>query len=71
MKKSLGNVVVKDIKNTSLLRPRLLKSLKLTMENYLRIGKTYFNVITTFSIYTPIIKTKGIRFYTEGLTARL
>jgi len=39
MKKSLGNIVVKDIKNILLFRPRLLKSLKLIMENYLKIGK--------------------------------
>jgi len=39
MKKSLGDIVVKGIKSTLLLRLRLLKSLKLVMENYLRIGK--------------------------------
>ena len=39
MKESLGNIVIKDIKSTSLLRPRLLKSLISPMENYLKIGK--------------------------------
>ena len=31
-KKGLGNIVVKDIKETLLLRPKLLKSLKAAME---------------------------------------
>jgi len=39
MKKSLSNIVVKDIKSTPLFRPKLLKSLKLVIENYLRIEK--------------------------------
>ena len=38
IKKSLGNIVVKDIKGTSLLRPRLLK-LKVSNRNLLRIEK--------------------------------
>jgi len=39
MKKSLSNIVVKDIKSTPLFSPRLLKNLKLVIENYLRIRK--------------------------------
>jgi len=39
MKKILGNIVVKNIKNMPLFRPKLLKSLKSIIENYLRIGK--------------------------------
>ena len=38
IKESPGDVVVKDIKGTSLLRPRLLK-LKVSNRNLLRIGK--------------------------------
>ena len=37
-KESLGNIVVKDIKGSSLLRPRLLK-LKVSNGNLLRIEK--------------------------------
>ena len=37
-RKSLGNIVVKDIKGLSLLRPRLLK-LKVSNRNLLRIEK--------------------------------
>src|ERR1700721_3740636 len=38
IRESLGNIVVKDIKKTSLLRPRLLK-LKVSNRNLLRIEK--------------------------------
>ena len=38
IRESLGNVVVKNIKGTSLLRPRLLK-LKVSNRNLLRIEK--------------------------------
>ena len=38
IRKSLGNIVVKDIKETLLLRPRLLK-LKVSNKNLLRIEK--------------------------------
>jgi len=38
IRQSLGNVVVKDIKGLSLLRPRLLK-LKVSNRNLLRIEK--------------------------------
>ena len=61
IRERLGNIIVKDIKETPLLRPRLLESLKLVIENYLQDRKTYLNATTTFSIYILIIKTKGIR----------
>ena len=35
IRERLNNVVVKNIKGTLLLRPRLLESLKLVIENYL------------------------------------
>jgi hypothetical protein len=35
IRKRLGDIVVKDIKGMPLLRPRLLESLKLVIENYL------------------------------------
>jgi len=38
IRESLGDIVVKDIKGLSLLRPRLLK-LKVSNRNLLRIGK--------------------------------
>ena len=38
IKESLGNIVVKDIKETLLLRPKLLK-LKVSNRNLLRIEK--------------------------------
>jgi len=41
------------------------------MENYLKIGKTYFDAIITFNIYIPIIKIKGVKLYTEGLAIKL
>ena len=34
IRESLGDVVVKDIKGLSLLRPRLYRSLKLVIETY-------------------------------------
>ena len=58
-----GNIIVKDIKGTPLLRPRLLESLKLVIENYLQDRKTHLNITTTLSTYTTIIRTKGIRPY--------
>jgi hypothetical protein len=60
IKKRLGNIVVKNIKGTPLLRPRLLESLKLVIENYLGDRKTYLNITTALSIYATIIRTKGI-----------
>jgi len=71
MKKSSSNIVVKNIKSILLLRPRLLKKLKVNNRKLSKDRKTHLNVIATFNIYTPIIKTKGIRPYAEGLTARL
>ena len=38
VRESLGNIVVKNIKETSLFRPRLLK-LKVSNKNLFRIGK--------------------------------
>ena len=35
IRERLGNIIVKNIKGTPLLRPRLLESLKLVIENYL------------------------------------
>jgi len=71
IKKSLGNVVVKDIKSLLLFRPRLLKKLKISNEKLSKDRKTHFNITATFSIYTPIIKTKGVKPSVEGFTARL
>ena len=64
IKESLDNIVVKDIKSILLFRPRLLK---LIIKDYLKDRKAYLNITTTFSIYTPIIRTKGIRLYIVGL----
>jgi len=55
----------------SLFRPRLLKNLKLVIENYLKIKKTHLNVTAIFSIYTPIIKTKSVKPYTKSLAIKL
>ena len=71
IRERLGDVIVKDIKGTPLLRPRLLESLKLVIENYLRDRKTYLNVTTALSTYITIIKTKGIRPYVVYLIAGL
>ena len=60
IRQSLGNIVVKNIKESSLLRPRLLK-LKVSNGNLLRIEKTYLNVTAALSTYALIIRTKGIR----------
>ena len=67
----LGDVVIKNIKETPLLRLRLLKSLKACNKNYLKIKKTYFNVIAILAIYTPITKTEGIKSYIVSLIACL
>ena len=55
IRESLGDIVVKDIKGMSLLRPRLLK---LKVSN----RKAYLNITATLSTYILIIRTKGIRF---------
>ena len=39
VRESLGNIVVKDIKGTPLLRPRLLKSLKAYNRKLSKIGR--------------------------------
>src|SRR6266436_2696413 len=59
----LGDIVVKNIKGTPLLRSGLLESLKLVIENYLGDRKTHLNITTALSIYITIIGTKGIRPY--------
>jgi hypothetical protein len=41
------------------------------MENYLRIGKAHFNIITASSMYVSITKTKGIKPYTVSLIVNL
>ncbi len=46
-----------------LLRPRLLESLKLVIEDYLGDRKTHLNITTALSTYITIIGTKGIRPY--------
>ena len=61
IRERLGNIIVKDIKGTLLLRPRLLESLKLVIENYLQDRKTHLNATTALSTYILIIRTKGIR----------
>ena len=57
-----GNIVVKDIKGTPPLRLRLLK-LQISNGKLFKNKKTHFNTTATLTIYTPIIRTKGIRFY--------
>jgi len=71
MKKSLGNIVVKDIKSMLLFRPRLLKKLKVNNRKLSKNRKFYPNIIAIFNMYIPIIKTKDIRPYIEGLTIKL
>jgi hypothetical protein len=60
IRKRPGNIVVKDIKGTPPLRPGLLESLKLVIENYLGDRKTHLNATTALSTYATIIRTKGI-----------
>ena len=71
VKESPGNIVVKDIKGTPLLRPRLLKSLKACNRKLSKNRKTYLNITATFRVHAPIIRTKGVRPYTVGLIACL
>jgi len=54
-----------------LFRPRLLKKLKVSNGKLSKDKKTHFNAITIFSIYIPIIKTKGVKPYIKGFTASL
>jgi len=71
MRKSLSNIVVEDIKNILLLRPRLLKKLKVSNRKLFKNRKTHLNITAIFNIYIPIIKTKSVRPYTESLATRL
>ena len=64
IKKSLSDIVFKDIKGTLLLRPRLLK---LKVSN----RKAYLNITTALSTYILIIRTKGVRPYIVGLIISL
>jgi len=54
-----------------LFRSRLLKKLKVSNRKLFKNKKTYLNITATFSIYTLIVKIKGIRFYAEGLIIKL
>ena len=54
-----------------LLRPRLLKKLKVNNKKLSKDRKTHLNITATFNTYILIIKTKGIRFYIESLTIKL
>jgi len=71
IKKSLGNIAVKDIESILLFRFRLLKKLKVSNKKLSKDKKTHFNITITFNTHTPIAKTKGIRLYTEGLAVKL
>src|SRR6266699_6472642 len=71
VRESLGDIVVKDIKGTLPLRPRLLKSLKAYNRKLSKNRKTYLNITATLRIYALVTKTEGIRPYTVGLIARL
>jgi len=54
-----------------LLRPRLLEKLEVSNRRLSKDKKTHFNAIATFSTYTLIAKTKGVKFYIESLAASL
>jgi len=71
IRKSLDDIVVKDIKSTLLLRPKLLKKLKVSNRKLFKDRKTHLNITAIFSTHTSITKTKGIRFYVESLTIKL
>jgi len=71
IKKSLGNVVVKNIKSTPLFRPRLLKKLKVSNGKLSNNMKTHLNTTAIFNTYTPIVKIKNIRPYAEDLAIKL
>jgi len=71
IRKSLGDIVVKDVKSTSLFRPKLLEKLKVSNKRLSKDRKTHFNIIATFNIYTLIVKTKGVRPYIKGLAISL
>ena len=61
-----GNIIVKDIKSTPLLKFRLLK-LQINNKKLFMDRKTYLNITATFTTHILIIKTKGIRFYIISL----
>jgi len=63
MRKRPGDIVVKDIESTPPLRPGLLESLKLIIENYPWDRKTHLNITAALSMHATIIRTKGIRPY--------
>ena len=71
VRESPGDIVVKDIKSTLLLRPRLLKSLEAYNRKLSKKRKTYFNITTTLRAHALIIRTKGVRPYIVGLIIRL
>ena len=71
IRKSLGDIVVKDVKSTSLFRPKLLEKLKVSNKRLSKDRKTHFNIIVIFNTYTLIIKTKSVKSYIEGLTIKL
>ena len=71
MRKSLGDIIVEDIKSTSLFRPRLLKKLKVSNGKLSKDRKTHLNIIAIFNIYILIVKIKSVKFYIESLTIRL
>ena len=66
IRECLGNIVVKNIKSTPLLRPRLLK-LQVSNRKLFKDRKTYLNVTATLTTHTLIIRTEGIRFYIVSL----
>ena len=65
-----SNIIVKNIKGTLLLRPRLLK-LQVSNGKLSKDKKIYFNITTTFTTHTLIIKTKGIKSYIISLIVYL
>ena len=71
IRKHPGDIVVKDIKSMPLLRPGLLESLKLVIENYLWDRKTHLNATTALSTHATITRTKGIRPYAVYLVTGL
>jgi len=54
-----------------LFRPKLLKKLKISNKKLSKDRKTHLNITAIFSMYTLIIKTKGIKLNAKGLTIRL
>jgi len=55
-----------------LFRPRLLKKLKVNNRKLFKDKKKiHFNITAIFNTYTPIKKTKSIKFYIKGFTIKL